>query len=381
MRTDEFDYHLPPEAIAQKPLAQRDASRLLVDRSLDPGDLTVDHHLTSDLPDLLKPGDLVVVNDTRVLPARLRLRKRTGGAVEILALEPLPAARGDFAGADTWLALVKPGRRVPDGTVLVDEAGREVLVVAGTGPDGQRVVHPMGAIAMIDLLSRRGEVPLPPYIEGGIDDPERYQTVFADEATSVAAPTAGLHLTQAVLDGLAANGVDVARVSLSVGVATFRPIEVDDVESHTMHTERFAVPTETWEACQRAERVVAIGTTTVRTLESVAATGKLSGATDLYIRPGHRFRIVDVLMTNFHMPRSSLLVLLAAFVGDRWRDLYDVALGDGYRFLSFGDAMLVENAAGRRGEGSANPAASTAAGAGDVAQTGIGDVPVEFRPR
>lgn len=343
MRTDEFDYDLPPGAVAQEPLAERDASRLLVDR----GD-HVEHRRTADLPDLLEPGDLVVVNDTRVLPARLHLRKTTGGAVEVLALEPRPEHRRTFAGADVWSALVKPSRRVSDGTVLYDPDGREVLVVAGSGPDSQRLVYPMGARSMTDVLGRHGSVPLPPYIDEPIEDPERYQTVFGREATSVAAPTAGLHLTDALLDRLAGRGVEVARVSLSVGAATFRPIETDDVESHVMHTERYTVPAGTWEACGRARRVVAIGTTTVRTLESAAATGTMSGETDLYIRPGHRFRMVDVLMTNFHMPRSSLLVLLAAFVGERWRELYRTALEEGYRFLSFGDAMLVENRSGRR---------------------------------
>lgn len=350
VRTDEFDYVLPPGSIAQRPLGQRDASRLLIDRAFgDGGSRAVEHRRTADLPDLLEPGDVVVVNDTRVLPARLNLCKASGGSVEVLVLDPRPELRGSHAGADVWTALVKPSRRVADGSVLHAQGpdgavGRPALVVAGPGPQGQRLVHPASPVAMTDLLDRHGSVPLPPYITEPVGDPERYQTVFADEATSVAAPTAGLHLTPRIFERLAERGIEVAHVSLSVGVATFRPIETDDVDAHVMHTERYSVPPGTWESCQRARRVVAVGTTTVRTLESVAATGDLAGATDLYIRPGHRFRVVDALMTNFHMPRSSLLVLLAAFVGERWRDLYTIALEEGYRFLSFGDAMLVEPA-------------------------------------
>ncbi|MFN3216505.1 MAG: tRNA preQ1(34) S-adenosylmethionine ribosyltransferase-isomerase QueA [Acidimicrobiales bacterium] len=324
-----FDYDLPDASIAQQPAWPRDSSRLLVDG--DPPR----HARTRDLPDLIRPGDLIVLNDTRVMPARLHLRKDTGGAVEVLALEELAEPEG------WWEALVRPSRRVPDGTVLVDHIGLPVLEVGAATGEGSRLVRPVG-VTMATLLEHLGSVPLPPYITAPLEDPERYQTVYAAEATSVAAPTAGLHLTPAVLDRCRDAGAEIVTVELSVGVGTFRPIEVDDVDGHTMHSERYRVAPEIWQAVQDAERVVAVGTTVVRTLESVAATGALEGRTELYIRPGHRFGAVDALLTNFHMPRSTLLVMIEAFVGPRWRDLYALAVAEGYRFLSFGDAMFLE---------------------------------------
>ncbi|MCC5953085.1 MAG: tRNA preQ1(34) S-adenosylmethionine ribosyltransferase-isomerase QueA [Acidimicrobiia bacterium] len=364
MRTDDVDYHLPPEAIAQQPAARRDQARLLVDRHRpeDPR-----HHVVADLPELLSPGDLLVRNTTRVLPARLLLRKATGGKAEVLLLEPTAPDRR------RWAALVRPGRRLPPGTRLrADEHGLpapfgEVEVVVGEHlDDGQRVVEieglpPAGdpaGVDLEDLLAAVGELPLPPYITEPLAEPDRYQTVFADRATSVAAPTAGLHLTDEVLARCVARGIGVADVELSVGLATFRPIAADDVDDHRMHTERYTVPATTLRRCAEVRSgggaVVAIGTTVVRALESAALTEPTNDApdeaadvvasTDLFIRPGHRFALVDRLLTNFHLPRSSLLVLLEAFVGERWRHLYDVALAEGYRFLSFGDAMLVDRA-------------------------------------
>jgi S-adenosylmethionine:tRNA ribosyltransferase-isomerase len=202
--------------------------------------------------------------------------------------------------------------------------------------DGSREVS-----SLVEDLSAFGSVALPPYIHHPLEDPERYQTVYAQEPGSVAAPTAGLHLTEEVLAGCRDRGVKVATVDLAVGLGTFRPIKAARVEEHAMHSERYSVPPSTWEACQSAGRVVAVGTTTLRALESAAASGALEGRTELFIRPGHHFRAVDVLLTNFHQPRSTLLVLLEAFAGPRWRELYAVALGEGYRFLSFGDAMIV----------------------------------------
>lgn len=328
METAHFDYELPAEAIAQTPCDPRDAARLLVDRG--PGQQPADRTV-AELPGLVGPGDVVVVNTTRVLPARLHLRKRTGGAVEVFLLEP--TAQG------CWEALVRPGRRVPPGTLL--EAGADLSIEVGERlDDGRRLVRPI-TDDLPAALARHGEVPLPPYITQPLADPERYQTVFADEPGSVAAPTAGLHLTDAVLDGIRDAGAEVVGVDLWVGLGTFRPIASEHVEDHVMHEERFSVPEETWSACQRADRVVAVGTTAVRALESAAATGRLAGRTDLFLRPGSEFAVVDVLLTNFHLPRSSLLVLVEAFVGPRWRDLYDHALRSGYRFLSFGDAMLL----------------------------------------
>jgi S-adenosylmethionine:tRNA ribosyltransferase-isomerase len=333
----EFDYDLPAGAIAQRPAEPRDAARLLVDAPLAGG--AIDHRTVADLPGLVRPGDVLVVNTTRVLPARLRLRKPTGGEVEVLLLEELPGGR--------WEALVRPGRRVRPGAVLV--AGDDLEVqVGGPGPgDGTREVTlrvPAGEDELA-VLGRHGAVPLPPYITTPLADPERYQTVFADRPGSVAAPTAGLHLTDAVLDRCREGGASVAPVELVVGMGTFRPVTAAKVEDHHMHAERYAVPAPTLVACEEARarggRVVAVGTTSVRALESAAASGELSGRTELFIRRPWTWREVDVLLTNFHLPRSSLLVLLDAFVGPRWRDLYGVALAEGYRFLSFGDAMVV----------------------------------------
>jgi S-adenosylmethionine:tRNA ribosyltransferase-isomerase len=331
---DAFDYDLPAAAIAQVPAEPRDAARLLV--SLDAAGAAA-HLRVADLAELLGPGDLLVLNDTRVLPARLRLRRATGGAVEVLLLEPDDDPR-------TWTALVRPGRRLPPGT-RVDGPG--LAVVIGERIDGgRRRVEVQGSIA------EHGVVPLPPYIHAPLIDPERYQTVYARRPGSVAAPTAGLHLTPALLDRCRAAGAEIARVELAVGLDTFKPLAVDDLDAHVMHSERYSVPAATMEACGRARRVIAVGTTTVRALES-AARGDLEGRTDLFIRHPFEFRVVDVLMTNFHVPRTTLLVLLDAFIGARWRDLYARALDDGYRFLSFGDAMLVgrrpaEQMVGRR---------------------------------
>ena len=345
METASFDYDLPDSAIAQEPVEPRDAARMLVDRgaAAEP-----EHRTVAELAGLLGPGDVVVVNTTRVLRARLHLRKATGGAVEVLLLEPREDGR--------WEALVRPGRRVPPGTVLtpVSDAGPALLVEVGDIlEEGRRLVR-LVTDDVTAALDAHGAVPLPPYITEPLGDPGRYQTVYADQPGSVAAPTAGLHLTEGVLDGIRAAGAQVVGVDLWVGLGTFRPISADRVEDHEMHTERYQVPEDTWESCRRAERVVAIGTTTVRALESAAATGSLTGRTDLFLHPGSELAVVDVLLTNFHLPRSSLLVLVEAFAGPHWRDLYAVALDQGYRFLSFGDCMLL----GRDGTGVAGPGVS-----------------------
>jgi S-adenosylmethionine:tRNA ribosyltransferase-isomerase len=328
----DFDYELPVDRIAQHPVEPRDSARLLIDRGPDQ---PPDHRTVVDLPDLLGPGDVLVVNDTRVLPARLHLRKPTGGAVEVLLLEPT---------GDGWDALVRPSRKVPAGTVLGPVGGGadlRVEVGADLGEGRRQVVlHAEGEL--IEVLGRHGEVPLPPYIHESLTDPERYQTVFARRAASVAAPTAGLHLTPEVLARCADRGVAVHRVELVVGLGTFRPITAERVEDHRMHAERYSVPAETMAACEAADRVVAVGTTVTRALESAAGSGELCGRTDLFIHGDHEWRVVDGLVTNFHVPRSSLLVMIDAFVGPRWRDLYRVALAEGYRFLSFGDAMFLQ---------------------------------------
>ena len=337
MDVADFAYELPAASIAQTPIEPRDRARLMVDRG--PGEAP-DHRTVADLPALVRPGDVVVANSTRVLPARLRLTKPTGGAVEVLLLERLPSGE--------WEALVRPSRRVAPGSEL--RAGPDLTVrVGASGPgEGTRLVElrTRGAIGELAALDRHGVVPLPPYIAAPPADPERYQTVFADRSGSVAAPTAGLHLTPAVLEGCRDAGARIEMVDLVVGMGTFRPISATKVEDHHMHAERYQVSAGTMAACDAARaaggRVVAIGTTTVRALESAALSGRLEGRTELFVRRPWSWRAVDVLLTNFHLPRSSLLVLVDAFIGPRWRALYDEALAAGYRFLSFGDAMLLD---------------------------------------
>lgn len=336
MDVAEFDYPLPPAAIAQVPAEPRDSARLLVSGG---SERTVEHHTVADLADLLGAGDVLVLNETRVMPARLRMRKASGGAVEVLLLERRPDG--------WWEALVRPGRRVAPGTVLASAGGEtdlsvEVGHVVG---DGRRLVRLTGdrndqeELTALELV---GEVPLPPYITTPLGDPNRYQTVFARQPGSVAAPTAGLHLTDDVLRCCEARGVRIDKVDLKVGLGTFRPITSDKIGDHRMHSERYCISEATMDACMTADRVVAVGTTVVRALESAAATGALEGRTELFISRGHQFRVVDALMTNFHVPRSSLLVMIDAFIGPRWRDLYATAMAEGYRFLSFGDAMFLE---------------------------------------
>ncbi len=329
MRIDELDYALPPDAIAQVPIEPRDAARLLVDGG--PGRPPVDAHV-NDLPNWLGPGDVVVVNDTRVRPARLRLFKPSGGSVEVLVLEP----RGD----GTWEALVRPNRRVTPGTALTDAGNRPTVVVGDELGEGRRSVSFVAEDPEV-AMARVGELPLPPYITTPLTSPERYQTIYATLPGSAAAPTAGLHMTKELLEAVEDRGASVATVELAIGLGTFRPIRTELVEDHPIHAEAYRVPEATWQACGKARRVVAVGTTVVRALEAAAAHGCLSGRTDLFIRRGHRFVVVGALLTNFHQPRSSLLALLDAFVGPRWRGLYDHALGEGYRFLSFGDAMFI----------------------------------------
>ncbi|MCD9622630.1 tRNA preQ1(34) S-adenosylmethionine ribosyltransferase-isomerase QueA [Rhabdothermincola salaria] len=358
METAAFDYDLPEAAIAQEPLARRDAARLLVDRG--PG-RTPEHRQVADLAELLDPGDLLVVNTTRVLPARLALVKPTGGAAEVLLLERLggptdgSAAGGDGGGGGSrWEALVRPSRRVAPGSVLHPPDGDDELEVE-VGEDlgeGRRIVELRTVGDELDVLARHGAMPLPPYITAPLAEAERYQTVYAERPASAAAPTAGLHLTPELLERIADKGVGRADVELVVGLGTFRPIAVDDVRDHVMHAEHYRVPAATMEACTATRaaggRVVAVGTTAVRALESAAATGALVGRTDLFIHRPYPWRVVDRLLTNFHLPRSSLLVMIDAFVGPRWRDLYATALADGYRFLSFGDAMLLDRSEGPR---------------------------------
>ncbi len=332
----EFDYELPEGAIAQNPAEPRDSAKLLVDCGIGE---PLQHLTVASLPSQIAEGDVVVVNETSVIPARLQLRKSTGGVVEVLLLEPLE---------DGWAALVRPGRRVKSGTELLSERDADLQVLVGDeiSEDGQRkvVIFHRGEIVSnpsdTHKLSKAGESPLPPYITSKGHSPDRYQTVYARTPGSVAAPTAGLHLTEGLLREIRDKGARIEKVDLVVGLDTFRPVTVDDPANHRMHSESYKVEESTWEACQAAKRVVAIGTTTVRALES-AARGTLSGRTDLFLRRGSKFQIVDALMTNFHMPRSTLLMMIDAFIGQRWKHLYQEALEKNYRFLSFGDAMFL----------------------------------------
>jgi S-adenosylmethionine:tRNA ribosyltransferase-isomerase len=329
--TSEFDYDLPPSAIATVAAEPRDSARLLVDASGQ-----VEHSTVSAFPSLLGPGDLVVVNDTKVLPARVRFRRATGGSGEVLLLD-----EGDDGW---WSALVRPSAKLRPGTVVevADDLAFEIGADLG---QGRRHVRPVVEGDLLDALDRHGEMPLPPYLgDIVLDDPDRYQTVYAQRAASAAAPTAGLHFTPGTLAAIEATGATVAPVELVVGLGTFRPIAVAHVGHHVMHEESYRVPDATWRAVQGADRVIAVGTTSVRALESVAACGQLEGRTDLFVRRGFDWQVVDALLTNFHLPRSSLLVMIDAFIGPRWRELYAVALAAGYRFLSFGDAMFVARA-------------------------------------
>ena len=336
LHISEFDYDLPEERIAQSPLEPRDAARLLVDR----GSEVPEHFQVNQLVSLLGPGDLLVVNETRVLPVRLRLQRATGGAVEVLLLEPTDPARRN------WEALARPGRKLHPGDLLSNARGTEVLKVLGRMPGGDTFeLELLGVHNEVDpttLLVEHGEMPLPPYITERLQDAERYQTVYSTTPGSAAAPTAGLHFTHELLGRLREVGVRIEPVELVVGLDTFRPMSATDPRQHLMHSERYQIPESTWEACHNAQRVIAVGTTAVRALESAAITGQLEGRTDLMISRGHDWKVVDLMMTNFHMPRTTLLVMIDAFVGSRWKSLYATALAEGYRFLSFGDAMLLD---------------------------------------
>ncbi|MDG2426940.1 MAG: tRNA preQ1(34) S-adenosylmethionine ribosyltransferase-isomerase QueA [Acidimicrobiales bacterium] len=338
MGPDDFYYELPASAVAQVPLVDRSSARLL-----DATGGSVVHRTVRDLPSLLTSGDVLVVNDTRVLPARLRLQRSTGGAAEVLLLRPTKEAASRFVA--TWEALVRPSRKLAPGVVVTVAEDLIIEVGDDLGEGRRRVTLRTQDGDLMAALNRHGEVPLPPYLTSGLADPERYQTVFSNRPASAAAPTAGLHLTDDVLNDCRALGARVEQVELVVGLDTFRPVAVENLDHHEMHREDYSVPSEVLEACLDARRsgnrVVAVGTTTVRALESALRFGLL-GSTDLFIRPPFDFRVVDVLMTNFHMPRSTLLIMLEAFAGPRWRDLYSAALTDGYRFLSFGDAMILD---------------------------------------
>ncbi len=326
MGPDDFDYELPEDLIAQNPLEERTAARMLVDLGNGP-----EHFRISDFPKLLKSGDIVVVNNTRVLPARLFLKKKTGGNVEVLLLKALDQI--------TWEALVRPSRKVPPGTEFTVSSEMTIQIGEDLGA-GKRLVQIETKSDLLPMLEKYGKVPLPPYIKNDLEDSERYQTVFANRSNSAAAPTAGLHFTEDLVAECKDSGAQVEEIELAIGLDTFRPLTVNNLDDHDMHSEFYSVSEEVMCRCKEANRVIAIGTTTVRALES-AARFELSGQTNLFIRDPFEFKVVDLLLTNFHLPKSTLLVMLEAFIGPYWRDLYTEAQINRYRFLSFGDSMLV----------------------------------------
>ena len=357
LRVDDFDFELPAQLIAQEPPAERGQSRML---AMDRTTGSLCDKSFSDLPSLLLPGDLLVLNESRVIPARLyarrtlrREREKPSGQIEVMLTEP--------AGENEWRALVRPGRKVAIGELLVfpDAKGATALEaeVLERGQYGERLLRFEPVDDFFAVLDRIGHMPLPPYIrrDDADTDRERYQTVFSRERGSVAAPTAGLHFTRQMLDALAAKGVEIARVSLHVGLGTFAPLRVERVEDVRLHRERYTVSAGAAEAVNRAvregRRIVAVGTTVVRTLEAAAVAahrtgaGELtphSGETEIFISPGYEFRLVGALLTNFHLPKSSLLMLVSAFAGrERVLAAYQHAVDDKYRFFSYGDCMFI----------------------------------------
>jgi S-adenosylmethionine:tRNA ribosyltransferase-isomerase len=288
----------------------------------------------TDLVDLLESGDVLVVNDTRVLPARLSLHRKTGGAAEVLLLEQRSS---DFR---LWEALVKPASKLKPDEVL-EYFGKRVVRVGPRTEAGDTFVVEILDENPMELLQRIGTMPLPPYIRSSLTDLERYQTIYARRTASAAAPTAGLHFTPELMAKIVAKGVTVETVELVVGLDTFKPISADDPLDHLIHSEFYSVEQRVMDACRDAKRVIAVGTTATRALESVAASGQLSGRTSLFITPGFQWKVVDMMLTNFHLPKTSLLLMIESFIGPRWRDIYAEAISQQYRFLSFGDAMLL----------------------------------------
>lgn len=338
MQLSDFNYDLPEELIAQKPCYPRDASRLLV---LDRKTGITSHKYFYNLPHYLEPGDTLVFNNTRVIPARLiGAREDTGGKVEVFLLNRLTG--------DDWETLVKPGKRARPGTIIrfSDELSCQVM---DTTDFGGRVVRFRYEGIFEEILDRLGETPLPPYIKERLDDQERYQTVYARERGSAAAPTAGLHFTPELLKKLEDMGINLVFITLHVGLGTFRPVSVADITQHVMHREYFSIDEPTAQVInqtkERGNRIVAVGTTSVRTLESAAKNGHVSacsGWTDIFIYPGYQFQIVNSICTNFHLPESTLIMLISAFAGrDKIMKAYEEAVREQYRFFSFGDAMLI----------------------------------------
>ncbi|WP_295919474.1 tRNA preQ1(34) S-adenosylmethionine ribosyltransferase-isomerase QueA [Anaerovibrio lipolyticus] len=340
MKLTEFDYNLPEELIAQTPVEPRNSSRLMV---LDPVDETIEHRHFYDLKEYLEPGDTLIFNDTRVMPARLLgWREGTGGKVEVFLLRRIDG--------DTWETLVKPGRKAREGQV-VRFSDELTCTVQDSTDFGGRIVkfHYEGIFE--EILDRLGETPLPPYIHEKLEDSERYQTVYSREKGSAAAPTAGLHFTKEQMAELKDMGVNLGFVTLHVGLGTFRPVSVDNIEEHVMHKEYYSISQETADLIKATKvagkRVIAVGTTSIRTLESAATSvGEINGRTDwtnIFIYPGYEFKIVDGIITNFHLPKSTLIMLISAFAGREFvLKAYETAVKEKYRFFSFGDAMMIK---------------------------------------
>ena len=334
MQIEDFDYDLPAELIAQTPVEPRDSARLLVDQGLS---LPL-HRQVKDFVDFCRPGDVIVVNDTKVIPARLRLVRESGGAAEVLLLEQ------DSSAPSKWEALIRPAKRLKLGETLFASDNSAVVRIGERSDAGDTFsVELVGKthVEVEALLKKYGEMPLPPYIETRLEQADRYQTVYANRPASAAAPTAGLHFTPKLLSDLKSAGIKILTVDLTVGLDTFAPVTSANPIDHPMHSEHYRVSQETLDECARAERVIAVGTTATRALESAATSGVLSGRTKMFISRGYEFKVVDLLLTNFHMPRTTLLMMIEAFVGPRWRDLYSTAIAERYRMLSFGDAMLL----------------------------------------
>jgi len=341
LKVDLFDFHLPEELIAQTPLEQRDASRLMV---LNKETGNVKHHMFHDLLDYVQEGDCLVLNDTRVLPARLfGTKEDTGANIEVLLLKQTQG--------DTWETLVKPAKRVKEGTVISFGDGRLTAVCKETSDQGGRLLEFNYEGIFYEVLEQLGEMPLPPYIKERLDDQERYQTVFAREQGSAAAPTAGLHFTEEMLEQLKEKGVHIAFLTLHVGLGTFRPVSVDDLEEHDMHSEFYQVSEGTAALLnsvrEKGGRIISVGTTSTRTLETIATehNGKFvasSGWTNIFIFPGYEFKAIDGMITNFHLPKSTLIMLVSALAGrENVISAYEQAVAEKYRFFSFGDAMLI----------------------------------------
>jgi len=339
MKKSDFYFDLPEELIAQTPLEKRDSSRLL---TLDKNSGEVEHHHFYELPDFLEEGDTLVLNDSRVLPARLLGRRETGGSIELVLLRDL--------GEGKWECLSRPGKKTRPGTRLIFGEGELTADVIDVVEGGNRIVKFNYEGIFLEVLERLGKMPLPPYIKAELQDAERYQTVYSREVGSAAAPTAGLHFTKELLQQIKDKGVNVCYVTLHVGLGTFRPVKEEEIENHDMHSEFCMIPEETAETIMRTKaaghRVIAVGTTSCRTLESLTeedGTVKASsGWTNIFIYPGYRFKCIDAMVTNFHLPESTLIMLISALAGrENVLNAYKIAVNEKYRFFSFGDAMFI----------------------------------------